>query len=65
VNSGGKKYTVIVTDGRKIERPLTSKTALATIDDYINSKVIDILSADDAVFFNWLQKFNASCKYSG
>jgi UDP-4-amino-4,6-dideoxy-N-acetyl-beta-L-altrosamine transaminase len=52
----------VITDGRKIERPLDPKAALDIINDCTSSKTVDVLSVCESAFFTWLQNFDSSLK---
>jgi UDP-4-amino-4,6-dideoxy-N-acetyl-beta-L-altrosamine transaminase len=49
------EFFSVITDGRKIERPLVPESALSIIVDYTRSHAVELLSADESNFFFWLQ----------
>lgn len=60
-----QEFFAVITDGRKIERPVDPETALDIINDYARSEAVEILSADESNFFFWLQNIASSLKKSG
>ena len=59
------EFFAVITNGRKVEAPLPSETALCVIDDMIESKNIDVLHVnDDYGFFQWLRNYiNTTKRY--
>jgi len=59
------EFFSVITNGRKIEAPLHSETALYVITDMIESQNIAILQADDDHhFFQWLRQYiNTTRRY--
>jgi len=57
------EFFAVITNGRKVETPLSSETALWVIDDMIESKNIDVLNVNDAYdFFQWLRDYIKTTK---
>ena len=57
------EFFAVITNGRKVEAPLSSETALCVIDDMIESKNIDVLHVnDDYDFFQWLKNYIKTTK---
>jgi predicted nucleic acid-binding protein len=59
------EFFSVITNGRKVEAPLHSETALYVITDMIESQNIAILQADDDHhFFQWLRQYiNTTKRY--
>jgi len=52
------EFFAVITNGRKVEAPLSSETALCVIDDMIRSENIAILHVNnDYDFFQWLSDY--------
>ena len=57
------EFFAVITNGRKVEAPLSSETALCVIDDMIESENIDVLHVnDDYDFFQWLRNYIKTTK---
>jgi len=59
------EFFSVITDGRKMENPLSSDTAFSIIGAYGDSEVIDLLPADESAFFSWLRKTRPAIKRYG
>ena len=59
------EFFSVITNGRKVEAPLHSETALYIIADMIESQNIAILQSDDEHhFFQWLRQYiNTTKRY--
>ena len=57
------EFFSVITNGRKIEAPLSPDTGLSIIDDMHESQLIHIMeSHDDLGFFQWLRSYSDSTK---
>lgn len=57
------EFFAVITNGRKVEAPLSAETALSVVKDCVESERIDVLeSVCDRLFWNWLAKYAASTK---
>jgi len=57
------EFFSVITNGRKIEAPLSPDTALRIIEDMLESQLINVIeSHDDLGFFQWLRNYSDSTK---
>ena len=57
------EFFSVITNGRKIEAPLSPDTALCIIEDMLESQLINVIeSHDDLGFFQWLRNYSDSTK---
>ena len=57
------EFFSVITNGRKVESPLSTETALTIIDDMLHSQSIDVLPTHvDPAFLVWLTQYGRSVK---
>lgn len=56
------EFFSVITDGRKVEKPLDPGLTLSIINDICHAESIELLLAHGSTFFQWLEKFIPSIR---